>query len=160
LIRQHQRVLLAALMKSAAHSLLKLGADPKYVGGALGFLAVLHTWSGALVYHPHVHCLVPGGAFNKKGQTWHRSRDDYLVPVKALSPIFKATFFDMAAKELPDVSLPSTTRQKKWVVYSKPTAQSPEKVVEYLGRYVFRSAITNASILKVGEKTVTLRYKK
>ena len=66
----------------------------------------------------------------------------------------------MAAKELPDVFLPSTARQKKWVVYSKPTAQSPEKVVEYLGRYVFRSAITNASILKVGEKTVTLRYKK
>ena len=68
-IHQHERVLLAVLMKSAAHSLLKLGADPKYVGGALGFLAVLHTWCGALVCHPHVHCLVPGGAFNKKGQT-------------------------------------------------------------------------------------------
>ena len=147
-------------MKAAAHALLKLVADPKYVGGALGFLVVLHTWGGALVYHPHVHCLIPGGAFNKQEQTWNRSRNDYLVPVKALSPIFRAKFLGLAAKEFPELALPYAVRQKKWVVYSKPTGQSPEKVVEYLGRYVFRAAITNARILEVDDKTVTFRYKK
>ncbi|MDH3349109.1 MAG: transposase, partial [Desulfobulbaceae bacterium] len=126
---------------------MKLGADPKYTGGSIEFLAVLHTWSGALIFYPHVHCLVPGGGFHKGEQTWNRSRAKYLVPVKTLSPVFRAKFLDMAAKALPYISLPSSTRQMKWVVYSKPAAQSPEEVVEYLGRYVFRSAITNASIL-------------
>lgn len=157
LVRRHQKTVYPILMKSAAQALIKLAADPHYVGGLLGVLAVLHTWSGALTYHPHVHCLVPGGGLTPDGQ-WRSARDGYLVPVRALSPIFRGMFLDLVAKALPDVAIPPSARRQKWVVYCKPTVQGSEKVLTYLGRYVHRIAITDSRILKIDDGKVTFRY--
>src|SRR6267142_2627100 len=94
LLPSHRRALYGILMQAAAQSLLKLAADPRYVGGRLGILAVLHTWTTTLTYHPHVHCLVPGGGVSQDGR-WVAARRDYLVPVKALAVIFRGMFLEM-----------------------------------------------------------------
>lgn len=160
LVRKHQKTLYSVLMKAAVEALMKLAADKKYVGGKIGMLAVLHTWTNALIYHPHGHFLVPGGGVSPDGKYWIASRENFFVPVKALSPIFRAKFMEMAQDALPCVKLPKEVWKKKWVVYCKPTVQGADKVLQYLGRYVHRIAITNNRILKVEKGEVTFRYKK
>ena len=157
LVRQHQKVLYPILMQAAARALIKLAADPHYVGGLIGVLAVLHTWSRTLTYHPHVHCLVPGGGLAPDGQ-WRPARPNYLIPVKALSPIFRGIFLNMVAKALPDVAIPDSVRKQKWVVHCKPAVQGAENVLKYLARYVHRIAITDRRILSVDDGKVTFRY--
>ena len=157
LVRQHQKTLYPILMQAAARALIKLAADPHYVGGLIGVLAVLHTWSRTLTYHPHVHCLVPGGGLSADGQ-WRPARDGYLVPVRALSPIFRGMFLDLLTQALPDVAVPDSVRKQAWVVYCKPTVQGAQNVLTYLGRYVHRIAITDRRILGVEDGKVTFRY--
>ena len=157
LVRKHQKAVYPILMKAAARAMLKLAADPHYVGGLIGVLAVLHTWSRTLTYHPHVHCLVPGGGLSPDG-LWKPAREGYLVPVRALSPIFRGIFLDLVAKALPDVAIPDSVRKRAWVVYCKPTVQGAENVLTYLGRYVHRIAITDRRILAVEDGKVTFRY--
>lgn len=156
IVRRHQKTLYGVLMKSAAQALMKLAADPKYVGGQLGVLAVLHTWSRPLDYHPHVHCLVPGGGISVD-QEWLPARKGYLVPVRALSKIFRGMFMAMAAK-LPDVTIPKTVWDQRWVVYCKPSVPGPQKVLDYLGRYVHRVAIPNSRIVSIDDGRVCFRY--
>jgi len=158
LVRTHQRVLLPVLMQSAAASLQALAADPHYLGGMVGMLAVLHTWTRTLVYHPHVHCLVPGGALAPDGATWRAARGQYLVPVRALSVGFRARFLQRLRRVLPDVPVPPTVWTTPWVVYAKPTVQGADRVLRYLARYVHRAAITDARIVSVTASTVTFRY--
>ena len=100
LVRRHQKTLYGVLMKAAAGSLMKLAADPHYVGGRLGILAVLHTWTATLTYHPHAHLLVPAGGVSQD-ERWVAARKDYLVPVKALSKVFRGMFLEMLHKALP-----------------------------------------------------------
>jgi hypothetical protein len=157
LVRQHQKTLYPILMQAAARALIKLAADPHYVGGLIGVLAVLHTWSRMLTYHPHVHCLVPGGGLSADGQ-WRPARDGYLVPVRALSLIFRGIFLDLVTKALPDAAIPDSVRKQAWVVYCKPTVQGAQNVLTYLGRYVHRIAITDRRILSVEDGKVTFRY--
>jgi hypothetical protein len=159
LVRQHQKALYPILMKAAARALMKLAADPHYVGGLIGVLAVLHTWSRTLNYHPHVHCLVPGGGLSTDGQ-WRPARPNYLVPVRALSPIFRGIFLDLLARALPGVAIPDSVRKQAWVVYCKPSVQGAENVLTYLGRYVHRIAITNSRILRIEDGKVTFRYQR
>jgi hypothetical protein len=158
-VRAHQRVCLAALMTTAAESLQALAADPHYVGGTLGILAVLHTWTRALVYHPHVHCLVPAGAVAAGGGAWRPARDNFLVPVRALSVRFRARFLARVRVRLPDVAIPPSVWQTPWVVYCKPTVQGSACVLRYLARYVHRVAITDARVLAVTHDQVTFSYK-
>jgi hypothetical protein len=136
-------------MKAAAEALMKLAADPKYIGGKIGMLSVLHTWTSANIFHPHAHYLVPGDGVSPDGRLWVPSNIKFFVPVKALSPIFRAKFLEMAQDALPCVKLPKEIWEKDWVVYCKPTVQGADKVLQYLGRYVHRIAITNNRILKV-----------
>jgi hypothetical protein len=159
LVRRRQKIVYPILMKAAARALIKLAADPRYVGGLIGVLTVLHTWSRTLSYHPHVHGLVPGGGLSADGQ-WHPARKDYLVPVRALSAIFRGIFLDLVAKALPNVAIPHSVRKQPWVVYCKPAVQGPEKVLTYLGRYVHRIAITDRRILALQDGKVTFRYQK
>jgi len=159
IVRLHQKKLYGILMKSAAQAVIKLAADPHYIGGLIGVLCVLHTWSSSLVYHPHAHCLIPSGGISADKKHWLPARDNYLVPVKALSKIFRGIFTEMVCKELPDIELPSSTWQKDWVVYCKPTVQGADKVLNYLGRYVHRVAITNSRIISIEDDKVTFRYK-
>ena len=157
IVRSHQRVLLGALMQTAAEALQALAADAHYLGGTVGILAVLHTWTRTLVYHPHVHCLVPGGALAADG-TWRQARGHYLVPVRALSVGFRARFLFRCKRLLPDVVIPASVWKKPWVVYAKPTVQGADRVLRYLARYVHRAAITDARIVRVDATTVTFRY--
>jgi len=157
LVRRHQKTLYGVLMKSAAQALMKLAADPKYVGGQIGILAVLHTWGRTLPYHPHVHCLVPGGGVSAD-QEWLPARKGFLVPVRALSEIFRGIFMEMAAAKLPDVTIPKTVYDHPWVVHCKPCPHGPQKVLDYLGRYVHRVAIPNSRILSIDDGRVCFRY--
>lgn len=159
IVRTHQRALLAALMTTAAASLQALAADPRYVGGTLGILAVLHTWTRALVYHPHVHCLVPGGGLAADGQTWRPARGDFLVPVRALSAGFRARFLAQLKVRCPDVVVPAAVWRTPWVVYCKPTVQGRAPVLRYLARYVHRTAITDARVSAVTADAVSFGYK-
>lgn len=159
IVRLHQKVLYGILMKSAAQAVIKLAADPHYIGGLIGVLCVLHTWGSSLVYHPHAHCLIPAGGISADKEHWLAARNNYLVPVKALSKIFRGIFVEMVHKQLPDVELPDSIWKKDWVVYCKPTVQGAEKVLNYLGRYVHRVAIANSRIISVEDGKVTFRYK-
>jgi len=159
IVRSHQKALYAVLLRAAASALLKLAADPKYVGATIGMLAVLHTWTNAQQYHPHGHFLVPGIGVTPDGGHRFSSGKNFLVPVKALSPIFQARFMEMAREALPEVKFPAVIWQKNWVVYAKPAVQGSDKVLRYLARYVHRIAITNNRILSCDNGEVVFRYK-
>jgi len=159
LVRARQRTLLPLLIRTDAESLQALAADPHYVGGPIGVLAVLHTWTRALVYHPHVHCLVPGGAPDPGDGTWRAARGDFLVPVRALTARFRGRFLARLKAHLPGITLPPSVWQTPWVVYCKPTAQGSGCVLPYLARYVHRVAITDARVVAVGDDAVTFSYK-
>lgn len=159
IVRSNQRPLLSALVTAAAQSLLQLAADPRYAGGTIGILTVLHTWTRDLGYHPHVHCLVPGGAVSRDSGEWIPTSTTFLVPVRALSVLFRARFMALARKALPTAQFPESLWNTPWVVFCKPTMQGVAKVVDYLARYVHRIAITNSRIVSAGDETVIFRYK-
>jgi hypothetical protein len=156
-VRRFQKPLYALLMKAAAEALLKLAADPHYVGGLIGIMAVLHTWTRTLTYHPHVHCLVPAGGVSPDRE-WRPARKNYLVPVKALSKLFRGIFRDLLKKRMPHLPVPPSVWTTEWVVYSKPSAQGVDTVLNYLGRYVHRVAISNSRILAIEGGQVSFRY--
>jgi Putative transposase/Transposase zinc-binding domain len=155
--RRHQKVIYGLMMKAAAASLIQLAANPRYVGGLIGVTAVLHTWTRTLTYHPHVHCLVPGGGVSPEG-SWLAARPNFLVPVKALSKIFRAKLRDRLAETLPDEKPPASLWKRDWVVYCKPVIQTPAQLLDYLGRYVHRIAITNRRIISADKGQVSFRY--
>lgn len=157
LVRQHQQQLYGLLMKAAAQALVKLAADPRYVGGRIGILAILHTWTATMAYHPHVHLLVPGGGVRADG-VWVASRKDYLVPVVPLAQIFRGLFLSLLNQALPHQPIPPSVRSQAWVVYCKPTVQGTDQVLQYLARYVHRVAFTNSRLVCVTDERVTLRY--
>jgi len=157
-MRRHQKTLYGVLMKAAAEALLELAADRHYVGGQIGILAVLHTWGGSLVFHPHVHCLIPAGGLTEDGE-WLPARKRYLVPVQALSRIFRAKFMAMARKAHPELVFPESLWDKDWVVYCKPAPQGGKKVLHYLGRYVHRVAISNRRITSIGQGRISFGTK-
>ena len=157
--RLHQKEVYGLLIKSAAGSIVKLTADPHYVGGRVGVMTVLHTWGSNLSYHLHVHCLVTGGGLSSDGRMWMPAREDYLVPVRALSRLFRGNFLDRIRRQFEDVDLPKSIRQKEWVVYCKPAVQGTRTVLNYLARYIHRVAITNSRIISADNGKVTFRYK-
>jgi hypothetical protein len=157
--RLHQQEVYGLLIKSAANSIIKLAADPHYVGALVGVMAVLHTWGSNLSYHLHVHCLVTGGGLSSDGRTWMPARDNYLVPVKALSRRFRRIFRKSIERRFKDIRLPKYIWQKDWVVHCKPAVQGTHTVLNYLARYIHRLAITNSRILSADNGKVTFRYK-
>lgn len=159
-VRAHQRVLLSVLFKAAFESLSALCADPRFVGGRIGALCVLHTWTRTLEWHPHVHMLVPAGALSADGRSWLQPRQrnkPFLVPVRALSAHFRGRFLHLARRALPG-ALPRVPWTKRWVVFSKPAVQGAQRVLQYLGRYVQRTALTDKALLGCDEHTVRVAY--
>lgn len=156
-LRRHHKALLPALMRAAAESLIALARDPRYVGGTVGVLAVLHTWSRTLTWHPHVHCLVPGVGVTAAGAIC-LARKSFLVPVRALSDLFRARFVHHARGAVQGLQISETVFAQRWVVFAKPTARQTDTVLRYLGRYVHRVAISNHRILGAGDGRVTFRY--
>ena len=161
-VRSNQKALLPVLFRAAYESLAELCRDPHYLGAEqIGALAVLHTWTRTLGWHPHVHMLVPGGGLAADGETWvsaPRRKTRYLVPVHALSAKFRGRFMALARKTLPQGRVPSVPGEKRWVTFAKPVVQGAAQVIEYLGRYVHKTAIGNHAIVATDEHGVTFRY--
>jgi DNA-directed RNA polymerase subunit RPC12/RpoP len=149
------------LMKAAADAVLTLCRDPRHMGATPAILAVLHTWTAAMDYHPHVHLLVSGGGIGKDGATWREAKHPFLVPVRALSRLVRGKFHGALKKQRPglEAQLPAGVWTGEWVAWCKPWGQGEHAVLDYLARYVHRIAITNRRILAIDERTVTFRYK-
>jgi hypothetical protein len=146
-------------MEAAALSLMKLASDPHYVGGKIGMLSVLHTWTRALAYHPHVHCLIPAGGISPDNRYWLAAKKNYLVPVHALSDIFRATFLALARRKLPGTIFPESLWKTRWVVYCKSCINHTDTILTYLARYIHQTAIADSRILSTEQGKVTFRYK-
>jgi hypothetical protein len=160
LARSHQRIMYAALFEASSEALRALAADPKFVGtDRLGFFGVLHTWGRTLEYHPHVHYVVPGGGIDQLGDRWLPSRADFLVPVKALSILFRAKFRDILAREgLLDLVDPAAWR-RDWVVHSQAAGDGRASLC-YLAPYVFRVAIGDRRIVSCEDGKVVFTYRR
>ncbi len=158
-LRANQHDGYAMLMKAAAEAIIELARDPRHVGGTVGILAVLHTWTQQLLYHPHVHCLVTGGGVSEDGRIWHPARDAFLVPTRALAKLVQGKFKAAFAACRPDLILPKAAWSKSWVVHCTVWGDGEQAVLDYLARYVFRVAITNTRIVGLDDQTVTIRYK-
>jgi putative transposase/transposase-like zinc-binding protein len=158
-LRANQKDGYALLMKASAEAIIELARDPRYVGGTVGILAVLHTWTQQLLYHPHVHCLVTGGGISADGRYWLASRNGYLVPEAALAELVCGKLKAALTRRRPDLVLPAATWSKRWVVDCTAWGEGDEAVLQYLARYVFRVAITNNRIVGLDTTGVTLRHK-
>jgi hypothetical protein len=160
LARGHQRVVYAALFEASSEALRGLAADPKFVGtDRLGFFGVLHTWGRTLEYHPYVHYVVAGGGVSADGSCWLPSRADFLVPVRALSLVFRAKFRDILGREgLLDLADPAVWG-RDWVVHSQ-AAGDGRASLRYLAPYVFRVAIGDHRIVSCDDGRVTFTYRR
>ena len=160
LARSHQRVMYAALFEASSQALRALAANPRFVGtDRLGFFGVLHTWGRTLEYHPHVHYVVPGGGIDEGGNRWLPSRADFLVPVEALSILFRAKFRDILERENLLHLVHPAAWQRDWVVHSR-AAGDGRASLRYLAPYVFRVAIGNRRIVSCEDGNVTFTYRR
>jgi hypothetical protein len=169
-IRSHPRELLELLMRVSATTLLDLAANPRWLGGLPGATAVLHTWTRQWIYHPHVHVIVTGGGIDEQGR-WREAHPRFLVPVWALSAVFRARFRDALRDQYPELfarvdpkawSWPTAASgqpsARAWVVHSKPVG-SGENTLRYLSRYVYRVALSERSILGFRDGRYVIRYR-
>ncbi len=156
--RSNQQVIYNILFRTSAAALQELALDPRFVGGQIGLVGILHTWGRDLSYHPHVHYLVPGGGLSANGEKWLSSGANFLVHVKPLSRLFRAKFRDELKKTALFDQVPVEVWQKEWVVHSK-AVNNGQSALKYLAPYIFRVAISNGRIVKVEEGQVTFRYK-
>ncbi len=163
LILAHKKILLALLFKAVSETLLEFGR--RRFGGTLGVIAVLHTWDQTLKDHFHLHCLVPAGALSFDQSRWIAARKNFLFPVTALSQVFRGKFLGLLQQARDKGKIPpanneiKASRQKSWVVYAKKPFGSPQTVLNYLGRYTHRVALSNDRILQVQDGEVTLSYR-
>ncbi|MCP4152516.1 MAG: transposase [bacterium] len=159
-MRSHQRVTYNALFTASSQAVKMLAPDEKHLGGDLpGFFGVLHTWGRQMQYHPHIHYIAPGGAFNTQDGQWHCARPNFYLPVKALSKIYRAKFRDaMLAAGLLDQIDPMTW-ETGWNVNIQAVGGG-RQTVRYLSHYVFKVAISDYRIVASEDGTVTFSYRK
>lgn len=159
LARSHQKVVYGLLLSSAAGAIQKLCADPQWLGAQPALTGVLHTWTRAMLYHPHAHFLVSAGGLSADGKTWIEAKNPkFLLPVRALSKVFRAKVRDgLKAAGLLE-SVPAKAWAQNWVVHAQP-AGSGQKVLDYLGRYVFRIAISHSRLERLEAGHITFRYR-
>lgn len=151
------------LFQSAWHTLNTFGHDHKWLGAQTGMIAILHTWGQTMALHPHLHCIVPGGGLTRQGK-WKQAKSDgkYLFHVKAMSKVFRGKFMALLKERLFAEMTPelvSALYKNEWVVYAKRPFSGPESVVEYLGRYTHKIAISNHRIKRIEENKITFSYK-
>lgn len=151
------------LFKSASETLLTLAKDPKYLGAKIGITAVLHTWGQNLHLHPHLHCIVTSGGVTEDNK-WV-SKDKFFLPVKVVSSLFKGKYLAYLKEQYKPEDEKEFKRiindsyDKDWVCYIKEPLSNPNSVIEYLGRYTHKIAISNQRILDHSNNTVTFSYK-
>ncbi len=174
---QNKAAVYGLLFRATAETLRTIAADPKHLGAAIGFFAVLHTWGQTLVHHPHLHCVVPGGGLSIDGTRWVSCRPGFFLPVRVLSRLFRRLLlthleaaFDAGALQFFASLEPlrdrqaffrhlAPARQADWVVYAKPPFAGPQQVLDYVGRYTHRVAISNQRLLDIDDGHVRFRYK-
>ncbi len=151
-----------SLFAAAWSTIETFGKDAKHLGAQTGMICILHTWGQQLTLHPHLHCIVPGGGLTK-AKHWKtaRNKGKFLFPVKAMSKVFRAKYVEAIKSKVPDLdkNLVNALFKKDWVVYAKRPFAGPEQVVEYLGRYTHKIAISNHRIESIDNKQVAFRYK-
>ncbi len=174
---QNKEVVYNILFQATAETLRTIAADPKHLGAEIGFFAVLHSWGSALLHHPHLHCVVPGGGISSDSTRWVPCKPGFFLPVRVLSLLFRRLFlahlqkafdsgklrFVNALENLRDrrefaLNLESVSKAK-WVVYAKRPFAGPEQVLDYVGRYTHRVAISNYRLLDIEAGQVSFRYK-
>jgi len=149
------RIIYSILFQTAWSVLESFGHDSKWLGAHPGMIAILHTWGQTLSLHPHLHCIIPGGGLTPSGK-WKTAKSEgkYLFPVKAMSKVFRARFIDALKKELAEKMEPAVVDalyKNNWVVFAKRPFESPQTVIEYLGRYTHKIAISNHRIVDVSD---------
>lgn len=177
LAQGNPRVIYALLFRAAADTLLTFGRDPRHLGGTIGVTAILHTWGQTLTQHLHLHCLVTGGALAAGGSRWITGRSSFLFPVRALATVFRAKYLAglQRAGDAGELTFAGGTaaladrrafagflgqlRAVGWVVYTKRPFAGPEQVLEYLGRYTHRVALSNNRLVDHGEGCVRFHWK-
>ncbi len=158
LCQSNQIDLYGTFMKACGDAILELARDPKYVGGLVGVLMVLHTCNQQMLHHPHTHCLVTGGGIADNG-SWNPAKKGFLFPLKALSKLVRGKFLVRLKQLRPDINIPKSVWQQNWVSHCTVWGKGEQAVLDYLARYVFRIAITNRRIVAIDDQTVTFRYK-
>jgi len=158
LARRQPRLIYDLLLRMSAEATQQLARDPRFVGGQVGMVGVLHTWGRNLAYHPHVHYLVPAGGLAADGKTWLAAHQKFLLPVKALSRIFRAKMHQALRKLDADGHIPVEVWRQSWVVHCKAVGCG-QLALKYLAPYIFRVAISNKRILKLEDDRVTFRYR-
>jgi hypothetical protein len=174
---QNQTVVYDILFRAASETLRRIAADPEHLGAEIGFLAVLHTWGSAMTHHPHLHCLVPGGGIAPDGQSWIPCRSGFFLPVTVLSRMFRGLFLHYLEKAFAAGELRffpehrhlhepaavrrflAPTRDTEWVVYAKRPFAGPAQVLDYVGRYTHRVAISNNRLVSIDGDQVCFRWK-
>ncbi|MBZ9634629.1 IS91 family transposase [Clostridium sp. FP1] len=173
----NQKEMYSILFNAVSETLFELSRDKKYLGAEIGFMSILHTWGQNLMNHPHMHCIVPSGGLTFDGTKWINSKKNFFIPVKVLSRIFRGKFLFYLKKAYYSNALKYTTGieeltekhifqsfvgklyKKEWVVYCKPPFGSAEYVLEYLGRYTHRVAISNHRIVNLENGYVTFKWR-
>jgi len=174
---QNKSVVYNILFRAAAETLRTIAADPKHLGALIGFFAVLHTWGQTLIHHPHLHCVVPGGGLSPDGSRWIACRPGFFLPVGVLSRLFRRLFLEYLQKAFDSGKLQffnalerlqdpdafarylAATRKSDWVVYAKRPFAGPEQVLDYVGRYTHRVAISNDRLMDMEDGRVRFRWK-
>ncbi len=174
---QNKKVLYNLLFRTSGKTLLEVARDPRHLGAEIGFFSVLHTWNQKLGLHPHIHCVVPAGGLSADHTHWIKTRYAFFLPVKVLSRVFRGKFVAALKRAFRDGQLrfhgdlrplaqPKTFSswlrplfRKDWVVYAKRPFGGPEHVLQYLGRYTHRVAISNHRLVSLADQKVTFRWR-
>jgi hypothetical protein len=174
---QNQTVVYDILFRAASETLSTIAEDPNHLGAEIGFLAVLHTWGQNLMHHPHLHCLIPGGGIARDGKSWIACRPGFFLPVRVLSRLFRGLFLHYLEKAFVAGELNffsahrhlhepaafrrylAPVRATEWVVYAKAPFAGPAQVLEYVGRYTHRVAISNNRLVSMDDSKVRFRWK-
>ena len=174
---QNKEVVYGILFQATAETMRTIAADPQHLGAEVGFFAVLHSWGQTLQFHPHLHCVVPGGGISPDGQRWVSCRPGYFLPVPVLSCLFRRLFleslqqaFDVGKLQFFGALEPlrdrlafsrqlARAKTSKWVVYAKRPFAGPQQVLDYVGRYTHRVAISNHRLLEIENDQVRFEWK-
>src|ERR1700740_3053112 len=174
---QNKKLIYGLLLRASAETLLEVARDPRHLGAEIGFFSVLHTWNQKLSLHPHVHCVIPAGGLSLDHTHWVRSQKGFFLPLRVLSRVFRGKFVAGLQQafqggqlqfhgQLAPLAQPKTFAarlrplfRKDWVVYAKPPFGGPEYVLQYLGRYTHRVAISNHRLVWFAEGKVTFRWR-
>src|SRR6266699_2612184 len=174
---QNKKVVYGILFHVTAETLTTIAADPKHLGAQIGFFAVLHSWGQNLLFHPHLHCVVPGGGPSPDGQRWISCRPDFFLPVRVLSRLFRRLLLESLQKAFDSGRLQffgaleplrerlafvrhlARAKTSEWVVYAKRPFAGPQQVLDYVGRYTHRVAISNNRLLDIENDQVRFQWK-